>query len=116
MTKATKATLKRLINADTRQGQLLNEIATEAQNVEDLYRDGFTGFEHNAHYVDCDLSGTYIHYIARGDYDKATLRGLCSKYPNLIQGSLTNGLGEVCILDINKLSREINRQPASLDS
>ena len=102
MKTATKATLNRLIKMDTRASRLLKEYVEEANNVEDLINDGFCGFEYNAIYTSY---GMYLR--VNNDYDKATLRGLHTRFESLVGCTLTHGLNECQIYDINKLVRKM---------
>jgi hypothetical protein len=102
MKKATKATKQRLQKEDfsprVRISTILEYIVREADRAE--YET-----ETKAFYSE---SGLYY----RCNLDEVNLfRGLQSKYPDFIQTTLTHGLNEIIIPDINKLVKEmlINR-------
>ena len=90
MAKATKATKKRLANEDftprVRVSTLLECIVrlAEAESAEAFYAN------------DCLCYSCYQH-------EANLFRGLESKYPKLIHTTLTHGLNEIKIPDINKL-------------
>jgi hypothetical protein len=70
------------------------------ENLTDCLRDGFTLTQDDCSkgfYTDDSL------YIKAAHWEKPYFRGLESKYPNLIRTTLTHGLNEVVIPDINKL-------------
>jgi len=103
MVKATKATKQRLKKM---QNNTLAEILIErieiAENLVDCLRDGFTltrddcskGF-----YTDDSL------YIKAKSWEKPYFRGFETRYPNLIRTTLTHGLDEIVIPDINKMAK-----------
>jgi len=101
MIKATKATKARLKNEDftprVRIATLLDHIVKLAGICEE------SGIQEDskAFYID---KGLYYNCFA----DEVNLfRGLESKYPNLINTTLTHGLKEIIIPDINRLVKEM---------
>ncbi len=101
MIKATKATKQRLQKEDftprVRVSTLLEHIVRLADNCE------IFGVQENSRAF---YTNECLYY--KCSYDETALfRGLQSKYPNLIQTTLTHGLNEIIIPDINKLVKEM---------
>lgn len=110
MEKATKATMNRLnkLNKlDHRAGVLIGTYTVEANNVADLISEGFSGFECNAEY-----GPNGIICRVNSNYDKAIMRGLCTRYPKLVECTLTHGNNQVVIVDVNMLSRLLMKEIA----
>lgn len=103
MVKATKATKNRLKKM---QNNTLAEILIErieiAENIADCLNEGFTLTKDDygkGFYTDDSL------YIKAANWEKPHFRGFETKYPNLIRTTLTHGLNEVIIPDVNKFAK-----------
>jgi hypothetical protein len=99
MVKATKVTKNRLTNED------FTPRVRVATLLEFIVKMANSGVDDRAYYTnDCLYYRCY-----RNEVD--LFRGLESKYPNLVHTTLTHGLNEIVIPDINKLVIEmlINR-------
>lgn len=95
MVKATKATIKRLKSEDFTPRVRISTL------LEYIVRIAGYGYSDKAFYTnDC------LYYNCYPD-ETALFRGLQSKYPSLIETTLTHGLNEVVIPDINKLVKEM---------
>lgn len=100
MIKATKATKQRLKKINNTLAEILLERIEIAENITDCIKDGFTLTEDDyskGFYTDDCL------YLKVKHWEKPYFRGFESKYPSLIKTTLTHGLNEVIIPDINKL-------------
>jgi hypothetical protein len=107
MTKAIKATIKRLAKmaktGDYR-AELLGEIIRLANIHDDLVAEGF----------DPNLTGAWafnsedcIYVRVQNGFDKRVLAGLASRFEKLIDCKFTHGLNECRIIDINKLVKHL---------
>jgi len=101
-TKTTIARLTKLAKKDNYAAELLGEIIQQANAHDELVEEGF----------DPDLTGAWafnsadhIYVRVQRDFDKKVLRGLSTRFEKLIQCTLTYGLNECIILDINKLTK-----------
>ena len=97
-TKATKNRLKKMINNTL--AEILIERIEIAENLEDCINDGLvlTKDDYNkGFYTENHL------YIKVAEWEKRYFRGFETKYPKLIQTTLTHGNNEIIIPDINKM-------------
>ncbi len=107
MAKVLKTTVKRLAKmakAGNYQAELLGEIIRQANAHDELVAEGFdpnlTGaWAFNS--VDC------IYVRVQNEFDKKVLRGLATWNEKLIETTLTYGLNECRILDINTLVKRM---------
>ena len=102
MVKATKATTQRLKKIKSTLAEILLERIEIANNIEDCINDGFTLTKDDyskGFYTSDDF------YIKAEPWEKPYFRGFETKYPNLIKTTLTHGLNEILIPDINKMAK-----------
>jgi hypothetical protein len=108
MVKATKATKQRLKTIKNTISEILIKRVEIADNIIDCLNDGFTLTK------DDYSEGFYTNdclYIKAKPWEKPYFRGLQTRYPALIQTTLTHSNNEIIIPDINKLVKAmlINR-------
>lgn len=103
MKKATKVTLKRLETEDfgarTCAATLLEHIVKSANRYEKT--GDYNSLFRASYHPDC------LYYLASDEREKRILRGLASWNEKLIECTLTHGLNECRILDINKLVKRM---------
>lgn len=107
MEKATKATitkLTKLAKTGNCAAELLSEIIWQANTHDDLVAEGF----------DPNLTGAWAFHSAdgiyvrvQGEFAKKVLRGLATWNEKLMETTLTHGLNECRILDINLLVKKL---------
>lgn len=107
MTKALKATVKRLAKmakAGDYRAELLGEIIRTANAHDELVAEGF----------DPNTTGAwafnlpdYIYVRVQNEFDKKVLRGLATWNEKYMTCTLTHGLNECSILDINALAKRM---------
>lgn len=107
MTKALKVTVKRLAKmskAGDYRADLLGEIIRIANSHDELVSEGF----------DPNLTGAWafnspdhIYVRVQCEFDKKVLRGLATWNEKFITCTLTHGLNECIILDINALVKRM---------
>ena len=104
MVKATKATTQRLKKIKSTLSEILLERIEIANNIADCIDEGFTLTEDDyskGFYTSDEL------YIKAEPWEKPYFRGFESRYPSLIRTTLTHGLNEIIIPDINKMVKAI---------
>lgn len=100
MVKATKATKQRLKKVQSTLAEILIERIEIAENIDHCINDGLTLTKDDyskGFYTDNHL------YIKAQPWEKRYFSGFGTKYPRLIQTTLTHGNNEIIIPDINKM-------------
>jgi hypothetical protein len=107
MTKATKATKLRLKKMQGTLAEILIERIEIAENIADYLNDGIVPTEDDyskGFYADNCL------YIKVKSWEKPYFRGFQTRYPSLIQTTLTHGNNEIIIPDINKMVKAMDSE------